>query len=98
MTPLPNGWYLYEAPKGAKMASKKEFDDFLSNEVFADLNKIGRENLYDLRQPFVKPNRDGYFKKGDNKGLWNFHYKSGQLYFTGRYRNQFVSTPFSRQV
>ena len=88
MTPLPNGWYLYAAPKGAKMVSKKKFDDFLSNEVFADLNKIGRENLYDLRQPFVKPNRDGYFKKGDNKGLWNFHYKSGQLYFTGRYRNQ----------
>ena len=95
---LPNGWYLYAAPNGAKMVSKKKFDDFLSNEVFADLNKIGREDLYDLRQPIVKPNRDGYFKKGDNKGLWNFHYKSGQLYFTGRYRNQFVSTPFSRQV
>jgi len=42
MTPLPHGWYLYEAPKGAKMVSKKEFDDFLSNEVFADLNKKGR--------------------------------------------------------
>lgn len=87
MTHLANGWYLHKAPKGAKMVSKKEFDEFLSNVVFADLNKIGTEDLYDLRQPFMKPRLDGYFKKGDNKGLWNFHYKSGQVFTSGRYRN-----------
>jgi len=38
MTHLPNGYYLFKAPPGAKLASKKVFDDFIMNKVFVDLN------------------------------------------------------------
>ena len=88
MTHLPNGYYLFKAPPGAKLASKKVFDDFIMNKVFVDLNNQESEELYDLHEPFLKPRRDGYFRRGDNKGLWNFYYKSGQLFTTGRFKDQ----------